>query len=827
MTAMSTLRRSSTLAFLLWTCCSGVDHSTAARLPPERVPLVWTSSSLVTQDSLLARAAAAIADDRPSLASRLLAARLQDPAQRTAATVLLAAEAAAGWQGWNEVQRLLDGEPWLDTLAQGRGRELLARAHLERSPRARSSDSAAAVHAARAALAADDGRTRGIRLALHARALDRLGQLDSAAATYREAARLLDDVADWLYLRAAAVSPSEGDRARFLANVRSTLARSRRLAAEAEGRLRTGDSAGAAGTWLLAGDSIAAYRVRLGSEKLPEVERAEIRAWLTQVLAMQPGSTLARDAAELLLARFAPLTSGEHLAIARSDAGAGAIDRAIRSFNAAFAMAAGSTQDRFTLATLLARAGRHADAAAQFARIDAPRALAGAAAYQRARSLLRAGRASESQRLLREITTRYADVPEASAQAHYLLGDLASDAGRDAEARRHWRQLVDQLPEHPLSQTAWFRAALLAYVDGDNRSAATEWDILAQRFPSGPERNAALYWAGRAWQRLGRTADAQSRWRTIIGREPRSYYAMLAARRLDEKPWAPASAGATERRDWRDHPAIPARFAEAAQGHMMRASLLDLVGLTPEAGIERDALFREANALQVAPPAATAPREPTGATGTPRISPDTASARALAASYAFSGAGFPSRAILLAERAMALGLELDATDWRLLYPITHRAVIAAEASRHRIDPALVPALIRQESRFTPTALSPAGARGLMQIMPTVGRSLARARSISPWEDVMLYQPDVNIELGTAHLASELRRTGVSTAHALAAYNAGGSRLARWRTMRGADDPEVFIERIPFVETRDYVRIVLRNREFYRALYALESTTPVE
>jgi soluble lytic murein transglycosylase len=85
--------------------------------------------------------------------------------------------------------------------------------------------------------------------------------------------------------------------------------------------------------------------------------------------------------------------------------------------------------------------------------------------------------------------------------------------------------------------------------------------------------------------------------------------------------------------------------------------------------------------------------------------------------------------------------------------------------------------------------------------------------------VLLYQPDVNIQLGVAHLAANLQQYP-DPVYALAAYNAGGSRVARWRQKRGTDDPELFIERIPYTETRDYVRIVTRNRDLYRALYGL-------
>lgn len=816
--------RGSALVFVFWTSCSGSGATSGDR--PARhdheVTLTWISSPAVQQDSLLVRAARAIDQQRPTLATRMLAPRLADSARRTPAAVLLAAEAAAAWSGWSEVERLLGGARWLDSLANGRARELLARAALERSPRARVTDSLAAVHAARAMQLAADDRTRNVRRVLLARAYDRLDDLDRAATAYREAATDLEDIADWLYLRAAAVSADEGDRARLLAEVRTPLARSRRLWAEADARMRTGDSSGAAASLLLAGDTIASLRIRLPSEDLSEVERAEIRAWLTRQLTSHPGTSNARDAAALLLQEYAPLTSGEHLAMARSDAITGATDRAIRSFNAAFAMSAGTSQDRYALASLLSRAGRDRDAAAQFARVTAPRALAASAAYQRARSLLRSGQGAAAQRLLREITVTYEDLSDGSAQALYLLGDLASDARRDTQARAYWKRQAHRYPDHSLTQTARFRAALMSYIAGDLRTAALEWDSLATRYPAGRESNASQYWAGRAWQRLGRASDAAERWRTVATRDPRSYYAMMAAQRLGERPYAPPAREAAARgRDWRADPRFSQRIAEDAHDRLDRAAQLENVGLTPEATIERDALYRDASAAQPPEAAVTASDEPSGVPRPPATR-DSLAARALAAAYAFSHAGFTSRGILLFERARALGMSLDAEDWRILYPITHEQVIAAEAARNRVDPALVAGIIRQESWFTPTATSAAGARGLMQLMPNVGRALAKARGIVPWDDVMLYQPDVSIELGTQHLAVELRRDSNPT-YALAAYNAGRSRLTRWRALRGSDDPELFIERIPYVETRDYVRIVLRNQEFYRALYPLDST----
>jgi soluble lytic murein transglycosylase len=99
----------------------------------------------------------------------------------------------------------------------------------------------------------------------------------------------------------------------------------------------------------------------------------------------------------------------------------------------------------------------------------------------------------------------------------------------------------------------------------------------------------------------------------------------------------------------------------------------------------------------------------------------------------------------------------------------------------------------------------------------VGAALARSLGFPRWDPVLLYQPDVNVQLGVRHLAGAIRRYS-HPAYALAAYNAGDSRARRWSAKPGGDDPELFVERIPFTETRDYVRIILRNRELYRALY---------
>jgi soluble lytic murein transglycosylase len=89
-----------------------------------------------------------------------------------------------------------------------------------------------------------------------------------------------------------------------------------------------------------------------------------------------------------------------------------------------------------------------------------------------------------------------------------------------------------------------------------------------------------------------------------------------------------------------------------------------------------------------------------------------------------------------------------------------------------------------------------------------------------WSPALLYDADANLQLGTAHLAAATKQYGDVT-RILAAYNAGDSRVDRWSRKTGANDPELFTEQIPFVETRDYVRVVQRNRDMYRLLYGLK------
>lgn len=169
---------------------------------------------------------------------------------------------------------------------------------------------------------------------------------------------------------------------------------------------------------------------------------------------------------------------------------------------------------------------------------------------------------------------------------------------------------------------------------------------------------------------------------------------------------------------------------------------------------------------------------------------------------------------------LALSLE-DAPPafWQLLFPLPYRKDLERNANQQNLDPFMMAALIRQESEFDPQALSPKHAYGLTQVEPATGRALARRAGIKRFSNRALFQPAINLKLGSFYLRALLDQWGGKWEEALASYNAGKSRVVDWMAWNQYQEPAEFVESIPFTETREYVEAVLRNATVYRQLYA--------
>lgn len=612
-------------------------------------------------------------------------------------------------------------------------------------------------------------------LVTRARGFDRANQLDSARAAYLEAARSVPEIADWLYLRAAGVTPDSAARHDLYDKVSTDVAKDRIPMSEALARERTGDIVGAIAAYDRAGARMSAFRLRL-ARATDAPARDAVRTGLMALIRSNAGADASREAITMVDRNFTGRTPGEELAIARTAARIGMTGRAAIGYNEAGKAGLLTANDRFSYGQMLARLNRDADAAAQYARVTAPASLAASAQYQRARAQIAMRNLTAARATLRSITTRFPN-ESSSAAALLLLADLATDEGRDADARTALRDVLRRYPSSTQAPIAVFRAALIAFIQGDHRTAASEFDALANQYPRSSDATAARYWAARAHDALGDTARSRAAWRSLMAAEPSSYYMVRSAERLG----VPIPVGDAARDTV---PEVP----ELEEG-LRRIALLGSLGMEVEQRHEYNRLFRDA-----------------------ADSPD----RMVATAHAFSGTPEASRAVALGWRVIN-DHGRSPLKYRLVHPILERERIAAASKKHGLDPALVAALIKQESNFNPRATSPVGARGMMQIMPPLGTRMARARGMQNWHIDSLWSPAVSIEFGTQHLA-ELLKSYPHLEHGLAAYNAGATPVARWRTKAGAADPEVFTERIPFVETRDYVRAIVRNRAFYRALY---------
>jgi soluble lytic murein transglycosylase len=362
-------------------------------------------------------------------------------------------------------------------------------------------------------------------------------------------------------------------------------------------------------------------------------------------------------------------------------------------------------------------------------------------------------------------------------------GCAADFAGQAETALCHWR-------------LAW-----RAYISHQPQAVTLLREHLRQ-YPSSEKAGASLFYLGREAERANDMAGAWRYWREALQRFPNSYYGVLA-RGLTAKP-APAASPEVERFlqsvRWPKRETAPDfRPDGPAQRRIERARFLAASGL--ETWGEAELRFAARNGVNRWPLAMELARIATGR-GAPPV-----------AMRHIKGT-VPEYLFLPREAA-------PIEFWKYAFPFPYRARIERHSRERGLDPFLVAALIRQESEFDPLAVSPAKAIGLMQVMPATGRALSRKLGIRPFSLARLKNPETSIQLGTYYLSQQLAARNGSVEDTLAGYNAGPSRVPKWRGWEDYREPSEFVETIPFQQTRDYVQIIQRNADIYRWLYANE------
>ncbi len=367
-----------------------------------------------------------------------------------------------------------------------------------------------------------------------------------------------------------------------------------------------------------------------------------------------------------------------------------------------------------------------------------------------------------------------------------------------------YRACYESFPQEPRAAGCHWKVTWAHYLHRKDDAGGLLREHL-RMFPNSDDSSSALYFLGRLAETAGEPSSARTYYGEIIREYPNYFYTALARERLvDLGAAAAASSPAgeflrgvafnTRSRVRNFDPNATARL------RLERARLLASAGLDDWAEVElRYAAQNEDQphvmGLELATMASRKSAQDQAIRYLKRYAPD----------YLY------------------LPIESAPDEfWKLAFPLPYRADLERYAKQNNLDPYLLAALARQESEFNPQAVSVASARGLTQLLPSTGRELSRRMGIKSYSTARLFQPQLNLQMGSYYLKSVADSLAGRWEAALAAYNAGLSRAKSWSTWGEFREPAEFVETVPFSQTHDYIQIVLRNADIYRRLYANEA-----
>jgi soluble lytic murein transglycosylase len=498
-------------------------------------------------------------------------------------------------------------------------------------------------------------------------------------------------------------------------------------------------------------------------------------------------------------------------------------------------LAQASAEQLRARADLLMKGKRYSDAASEYRdlldrvspaeRVNVQLALASA--------LRKSGRNKDAKQVAESIP---ASTPEVNAERLFNLGEIARAANDDdaflqimAQLRQTaptssfleqellaagniyllrkdydhaidaYRELQERFPTGSRASYAHWKVAWLSLRQGRNDAAKTAFEQQIALYASSAEIPAAVYWRGRLAEEDNDLAMARAYYLKLSDRFRNYYYGELARQRLAkvkvDSSTEPPHYALLDRL-----PPINSinKFSEdAAPSDNLRVQKARLL----ENGALLDFAVRELRAAAEEEKGSWLPAE------TARM---------------YQEAGRYDMAVEVLKRAVPNYFSLDIPSlprsyWEALFPKPYWTDLKRYASDNALDPYLVASLIRQESEFNPNAVSRANAVGLMQLLPKVGKGVAKQEKLKHFSATQLFTPGINLQLGTRYFRSMVDKFGAFE-YALAAYNAGSDRVEDWLGQAKYRDAQEFVESIPFTETREYVQAILRNAYVYRQLY---------
>jgi hypothetical protein len=499
------------------------------------------------------------------------------------------------------------------------------------------------------------------------------------------------------------------------------------------------------------------------------------------------------------------LSPGFYAKFAKAAARAGEEERARAIFEEAVARFPAS-EEYFTLILDYAEFHRKqgetsaAEALLEKHLADAPPAFRSEARFLQARVKWKAGRLAEARKVFLEIADG-STLPGTAERARYLAAWIAEDEGDVAGATESFGRLRNA-GDQSIRQEALFRFAYGLYLTGRHDEAIATFEVGETGGGGTVERARHRYWKARALRDAGREAEAAPIFADLAGDAFAGIYALFAVSARGEETFRflNASSNGETKACGEERERLWARIRKADWGpadaeKVRRAERLTLLGVIDYAVLEASLVDRAAARRAIG----------MGDGGAPGLF------RYLA--------GDLKGGINQTSNVPLDPLHPGLVD-RIQYPLAPEFLADCDRRRSGIDPLVLHAVIRQESRFQSDVLSSAGAVGLMQLMPRTAAETARKEKMPKPGRKQLLRPSVNVRLGASYLSRLVNGYGGDYFRAIAAYNAGEAAVGRWWKQANGD-PAAFLEGVNYKETRFYLRRVFLNLLQYYRIYRPE------
>lgn len=382
-------------------------------------------------------------------------------------------------------------------------------------------------------------------------------------------------------------------------------------------------------------------------------------------------------------------------------------------------------------------------------------------------------------------------------RALFVLAHIREERGETEKAISLYQEIAHQVPASTLKSSALWKIGWLAYKREDYRGALQAWQLLLASTSRSPWVEKGLYWKARALKKTGRVQEANEAVQRLKQAYPASYYTQMVSKEVAAEAANGKKGRPLEEQVLPVFFQIQAKSAGAENLHFEKGKKLVQLGMLSPALGELQAAEEEGTSIEE---------------------------MRLEIARLYREAGEYHRSNFLVRKHFPLKPfagnleENDRVLFMLAYPLGDPTVINYFAQIRRLDPALLTAVILEESRFHAAALSAAGARGLMQILPATGRKIARQLKLRWFSDELLFDAKVNLRLGSWYLSRLLEEFGGKETFALAAYNAGPQIVREWLAQNGALEEDEFVEEIPYSETKNYIIRVMTSAQIYRDLY---------